>query len=202
MKGWARARGAAEARRAAPGAPRSAARPTLPSRHRGPAARAPWTPPRSAFSCPCRSCCSWRQGAARPGPAHCCGGAPRTVSASRTAGCCSGWTAPTWGFRSCPPTSVSSPPTCKCAPALLREAGRGREAGGPSTRFGSSSAPACSGGDERGCQGRLGQVCLGPWETHVSWGSAPTLSGPRRKTVAPSATPGKALVRCSFAVQI
>lgn len=185
-----------------PAEPRLARHGLQPGRPSRPAARAPWTPPRSAFSCPCRSCCSWRPGAARPGPARCCGGAPRTVSASRTAGCCSGWTAQTWGFRSCPPTSVSSLPTCKCAPALLREASRGREAGGPSPRLWGSSAPACCGGGGLGCQGRLGQACLGPWETHVSCGSAPTLSGPCRETAAPSATLGKALVRCSFAVHI
>lgn len=129
-----------------------------------PPARAPWTPPRSACSCPCLSYCSWRRGAVRQGPAHCFGGAPHTVSASPTAGCCSGWTARTWGSRSCPPTSASSPPTCKCAPTPLRKGAKGEGRLVVQGQAGDSSAPTCPGGGGQVCKGHLGPKCLGPRE--------------------------------------
>lgn len=97
--------GAAAAAAAAPRAQPAAGR----------ASREPWRRPAltahssSSFSCSaCPGCGGgrWAAGSAR-------GAVLRRAAASRRA-CCSAPTAPTWGWRPCPPTSVPSPPTCKC----------------------------------------------------------------------------------------
>lgn len=116
--------------------------------------RAPWRRPAppapSSFSSSsaCRGCDGGR-GAAGSARAA----ARRRAAASRKA-CSSALTAPTWGSRPCPPTSASSPPTCKWGQPT--RAGRGGGTGGR-PRTGSGGAALREGPD------RPPAVTVGAW---------------------------------------
>lgn len=83
----------------------------------------------SSSSSACRGCGEGR------GAAGSARGAARLLAAASRRVCSSAPTAPTWGSRPCPPTSASSPPTCKCGQPS--RAGRG---GGTGGRAGSGGA--------------------------------------------------------------
>lgn len=79
--------------------------------------RAPWRRPALPAPCCCCCCCARRGCGEGRGAAGSARGAVRRRAAASWTECCSAPTAPTAGSPPCPPTSASSPPTCKCWPA-------------------------------------------------------------------------------------
>lgn len=120
----------------------SGAEPSGYQRHRP---LAPWTPPARPARCSCSACSGYlglAAGGWRAPPGGGRGAARPCASVSRT-GCSSGRTAPTGGSQRCPPTSASSPPTCKWPPPLWGRGGWGPAAGARplAARVGSEAPP-------------------------------------------------------------